>query len=103
MFLKDKLQDLFQSVSKVNQYFLSRSNHEFTREISSTFVEGGKSNFDYDTDDGESTHTIHCFTDGNERVFIKFSGTYTSMDGLAADRWDFVKPQEVTVIQYVKV
>lgn len=52
-------------------------------------------------DEGSTYYTVYKFTQGDDVVYLKFSGWYASYNG--ADYRDFqqVHPKEVTKVEYV--
>jgi hypothetical protein len=61
--------------------------------------EEGCTEFDYDTDSGQSTSRIYE-VDG---IFIRLNGAYYSYNGLTLYSWEFVQPKTVQKVEYVKV
>lgn len=51
---------------------------------------------------GEDYWSVYKFTDGTDEVFVQFDGWYQSYSGCEFNKFFFVKPREVMVIQYFK-
>jgi hypothetical protein len=51
---------------------------------------------------GEEYWTVYSFTKGDEKVFVKFEGSYQSYSGAEYDDFYFVEPQEKMITVYVK-
>jgi len=47
--------------------------------------------FDYDSQDSQSTSSVFQFEYNAEKLYVEFVGTFTSSDGLQYDYWQFVK------------
>jgi hypothetical protein len=57
---------------------------------------------DYGGEDmGSTYYTVHKFTRGDEEVFIKFYGFYSSYNGTDYEGFCQVFPKEVTKVEYV--
>lgn len=103
MDLKSIIQDKLRKVSFARQFFDCRNLTSVgTNGIKAKFISGGQENFDYDHDSGKGTFTVYQFSYASETVYVRFSGIYTSYNGLEYEEYEFVKPVEVTRIEYVK-
>jgi hypothetical protein len=51
--------------------------------------------------EGDQYYTVYEFNLNNESVYIKLNGWYQSYHGPEYTDWCYVKPKEVTVIEYV--
>lgn len=102
--LREVLEQEFKKVSKVRQFFENRSLTSFTTTVGAVkteFQTGGKESF-YEEDDGSETYTVYKFTLKNESCFVRFSGNYTSYNGLEYETWNYVVPKEITIVQFVE-
>ncbi len=51
---------------------------------------------------GEDYWSVYSFSKGDEKVFVKFDGSYQSYSGAEYDDFYFVEPQEKLITVYVK-
>jgi hypothetical protein len=51
--------------------------------------------------EGDQYYTVYEFNLNNESVYIKLNGWYQSYHGPEYTGWCYVKPKEVTIIEYV--
>lgn len=51
-------------------------------------------------DQGSDYYTVYKFTKGNEELYIKFYGYYSSYDGADYEDFTFVTPKQKTITVY---
>lgn len=52
---------------------------------------------------GENYWSVYSFTKGEEKLYVKFYGSYYSYDGSDYDAWFFVEPKQVIVTEFFRV
>lgn len=100
--LKEQMYKEFMKLENLDKFFKYRNSTRLGSKISAKFIEGGK--IPGYEDDGESTHTVYEFVldSTKEKVYARFNGVYSSLNGLEISSWEFVVPKEVTEIKFEK-
>lgn len=52
---------------------------------------------------GDDYWSVYSFTDGTDKVYVKFNGWYASYNGSEYTEWFFVEPKKVEVVQYFAI
>lgn len=115
--LKQKVQVLLKQADSgvINNFFGSDMNDEYADsrwpdEDHDNFLNAAKEamvSFEHVANhggegEGEDFWSVYKFTDGTDEVYVQFDGWYQSYNGSEFNEFFFVKPQEVSVVQYFK-
>lgn len=98
MNLKEKLNEVFSDTNRCESWMYEDYDKDIIDGVEVKMVQqfGGEGS-------GDDFYAIYSFDDGNEKVYLKFSGWYASYHGAEFSSKYYVEPEERTITVYVAV